>query len=186
MKHDKEQKMHIKCVIDILSFFIFCTVTENHGICSSHKSVSSYTIIKLGSVRFLNPRLHQKYSKNCNFVKYDKCFMIENCILKCDLFLMKSWIFSIITPVFGVTWSFRNHSIMLTWCSINIYYFYQCWKWLCRLIFCGNRNEGFFFRILWWRERLRKKICIYVKYILLFYLYFIYFQLTLYISLLPL
>ncbi len=32
-------------------------------------------------------------------------------ILKCNLFLWwKSWIFSIITLVFSVTWSFRNHA----------------------------------------------------------------------------
>jgi len=28
---------------------------------------------------------------------------------------MQSWIFSIITPVFRVTWSFRNHFNMLIW-----------------------------------------------------------------------
>ncbi len=30
-------------------------------------------------------------------------------------FVMQSWIFSIITPIFSVTWSFRNHSNMLIW-----------------------------------------------------------------------
>ncbi len=34
--------------------------------------------------------------------------------------MMQSWIFSIITPVFSVTWSFRNHSNMLILCSRNI------------------------------------------------------------------
>ncbi len=35
-------------------------------------------------------------------------------ILKCHLFLWgQNWIFSIITTVFGITWSFRNHSNML-------------------------------------------------------------------------
>jgi len=43
--------------------------------------------------------------------------------------VMWSWISSIITPVFSVTWSFRNHSNMLICCSRNIYY--QCWKPLC-------------------------------------------------------
>ncbi len=53
----------------------------------------------------------------------------------------KSWIFSIITPVFSVAWSFRNHSNMLFWWSINISYYFQCWKQLCCLIFfCGNSN----------------------------------------------
>jgi len=33
----------------------------------------------------------------------------------------------IISPVFSVTWSSRNHSNMLIWCSIVSYY-YLCWK----------------------------------------------------------
>jgi len=46
-------------------------------------------------------------------------------ILKRNSFLCwQSWIFSIITPVFSVTWSFRNNSKMLIW------YYYQCWKQL--------------------------------------------------------
>jgi len=32
----------------------------------------------------------------------------------------QSWIFNIITPVFSVTWSFRNHSNMLIWCFLII------------------------------------------------------------------
>jgi len=36
--------------------------------------------------------------------------------------VMQSWIFSIITPVFSVTWSFRNYFNMLMWCSRNISY----------------------------------------------------------------
>jgi len=40
----------------------------------------------------------------------NNCFQFEY-ISKCNLFLWwHTWIFSIITPVFGVTWSFRNHS----------------------------------------------------------------------------
>ncbi len=35
---------------------------------------------------------------------------------------------------FSVTWSFRNYSNMLIWCSRNISY-YQCWKQLIYLIF---------------------------------------------------
>jgi len=42
--------------------------------------------------------------------------------------VMQSWNFSIITPVFSVTWSFRNHSNMLMWCSRNIYNYYRCKK----------------------------------------------------------
>ncbi len=56
-------------------------------------------------------RLHlfdQKYSQNNKIVLY--CFLFEY-ILKCNVFLWyQSCIFSIITPVFSVTWSFRNHN----------------------------------------------------------------------------
>ncbi len=38
---------------------------------------------------------------------------------------MQRWIFSIITPVFSVTWSFRNHSNMLIWCSRNIWLIFK-------------------------------------------------------------
>jgi len=42
--------------------------------------------------------------------------------------VMQSWIFSIITSVFSVTWSFRNHSNMQIYCSRNFSdYYYQCW-----------------------------------------------------------
>jgi len=39
---------------------------------------------------------------------------------------MQSCVFSIITPVFSVTWSFRNYSNMLIWRNISDYY--QCEK----------------------------------------------------------
>jgi len=54
--------------------------------------------------------------------------------------------FSIITTVFSVTWSFRNHSIILIFCSRNISY-YRFWK-LWRLIFLFIIH----FRIPWWIE----------------------------------
>ncbi len=38
---------------------------------------------------------------------------------------MQNWIFSIITPVFSVTWSFRNHSTMLIWLLKKEHYFYK-------------------------------------------------------------
>ncbi len=47
----------------------------------------------------------------------------------------------VITLVFRVTWSFRNHSNMLIWCK-NIYY-HQCWKHLSLFeieIFCNIIN----------------------------------------------
>ncbi len=45
---------------------------------------------------------------------------------------IQSWIFSIITPVFSVTWSFRNHSTMQICCSRNIRY--QCWKQFVHIV----------------------------------------------------
>jgi len=45
-------------------------------------------------------------------------------------FFLTSWLIffliAIITPVFSVTWSFRNHFNVLIWCSRNISY-YKCW-----------------------------------------------------------
>jgi len=46
-----------------------------------------------------------------------------------------SWIFSIITPVFSVTWSFRNHSNVMICCSRHNSNYYQFWKQLCFFIF---------------------------------------------------
>ncbi len=58
---------------------------------------------------------------------------------------MQSWIFRIITPVFSVTWSFRNHSNMLIWYS-NISY--KCWKQLCWLVFLWTLRNISFCRFL--------------------------------------
>lgn len=55
--------------------------------------------------------------------------------------LLFSNVFSIITPDFSVTWSYRNHSNMLIWWSRNLSYHYHhpCWRQLCHMIFfCGN------------------------------------------------
>ncbi len=59
----------------------------------------------------------------------------------------QSCIFSIITPVFSVTWSVRNHSNMTICCSRNISY-YQCWKHVCCLI-CLVENVIFFPLMHW-------------------------------------
>ncbi len=63
-----------------------------------------------------------------------------------------SCIFSIITPVFSVTWSFRNHNNMLICCSRNISDYYQCWKQLCCTIFLWKPWFILFFRIHRWIE----------------------------------
>ncbi len=48
-------------------------------------------------------------------------FFLNVPFLKHILFLWrKSWIFSIITPLFSVPWSFRNHSNMLIYCSTSL------------------------------------------------------------------
>ncbi len=64
------------------------------------------------------------------------------CFLKYNLLMWwKNYIFSIITPGFSVTWSFRNHYNMPICCSINISYYYQCLKHLCCLIFVQFFSE---------------------------------------------
>ncbi len=60
------------------------------------------------------------------------------------ILVTQSWIFSIITPVFIVTWSFRNHSNMLICCSCNIYDYYQCRKQLLLNIFVEIVSSEFF------------------------------------------
>ncbi len=51
-------------------------------------------------------------------------------------------IFSIITPVFSLTWSFSYS---------NISYYYQSWKRFSAVSFKTKiGNHGYFFRIFWW------------------------------------
>ncbi len=73
-----------------------------------------------------------------NILKYYYNFKQLFYILIYFIPVIQRWIFSIITPVFSVTWSFRNHSNMLISCSRNISNSYQCWKWMCCSIFLGN------------------------------------------------
>ncbi len=55
-----------------------------------------------------------------------------------------------IWPNMIVTWSFRNHSNMLIYCSRNISDYYQCWKQLCCTIFLWKWWYFLFFRIHRW------------------------------------
>ncbi len=96
-------------------------------------------------------------SKNGNIVKYyiitiyNSCFLFEY-ILKCNLFhVTQSWDFSIITPVFSVTWSFRNHSNMLICCSIIIIIFLLLLSMLTTvmLLHIFVVTEILFFKIPW-------------------------------------
>ncbi len=50
------------------------------------------------------------------------------------------------TPVFSVTWSFRNYSNMLIWCSRNISDYFQCMKTVSYI--CGN----WFLNFIWMNE----------------------------------
>ncbi len=100
---------------------------------------------------FLNVFIWLKYSKICNIVILLEIkitvfyFNIQlNTIYSCD----QSWIFSIITPVFSVTWSFRNHN-MLICCSRNISDYYQCWKQLLLNIFW---KLWYIFSLLLWKK----------------------------------
>jgi len=51
--------------------------------------------------------IRSKYSKNCNVMK-----LLHFEMYSCD----QSWIFSVITSAFSVTWSFRIHSNMMICC----------------------------------------------------------------------
>jgi len=55
----------------------------------------------------------------------------------------------IITPVFSVTWSSRNHSNMRIWWSTHSYDYHYCWK---QFIFLCKPSYILFLRILWWKE----------------------------------
>ncbi len=82
---------------------------------------------------------HQRGDKNSNFeniIIILNNYVLCEYILKYNLFLW--WIFSIITPVYSVTWSIRNHSNMIC-CSRNISY--QCWIELCSFIFLWRPKQ---------------------------------------------
>ncbi len=53
---------------------------------------------------------------------------------------MQSTIF-FITPVFSVTWSFRNHYNLF-----DSFIYYQCWKQFCCFIFCVEMVIHFIFK----------------------------------------
>ncbi len=106
----------------------------------------------------------QKYSRNSDIVKH---YYNLKCLFSILIYfetkrIEKSWLFSIITLVFRFTWSFRNYSNMLIWCTRKISYYYQCCKELCCLIqlCCCLWKQIYFFsrifaafiwnRILWY------------------------------------
>jgi len=64
---------------------------------------------------------------------YPDYYVVLNCHSKMwvqyvkKIWWWQSWNFSIITLVFSVTWSFRNHLNMLIWCAGNISYYKCCY-----------------------------------------------------------
>jgi len=72
----------------------------------------------------------------------------------------------IITLVFSVTWSFRNHSNIMIWCSRNIYDYCLYWKQLCCVIFFV-KNMRLWGLDFWWKESW-KSIEIYCNIIIVF------------------
>ncbi len=67
-------------------------------------------------------------TKNLILLQFKELFSIWICFKIEFIHVIKNRIFSVITSVFSVTWSFRNHSNMLIYCSRNISDYYQCWK----------------------------------------------------------
>ncbi len=102
----------------------------------------------------LSPRLHlfnKKIKSNIKLINFNYCITLNFTTLllftymniyiffKVIVLWWQSWVFSIVT----VTWSFRNHSNMLIWCSRNIYY-NPSWKLLhCVFQFCGHLDNSF-------------------------------------------
>ncbi len=83
--------------------------------------------------------LWMRFQTGVRWLRWLKCdgevIKITEYIIKMQFIpLMQSWIFSIITPVFSVTRSFRNHSNMQICCSRNMSCYYQC-KQLCCWLF---------------------------------------------------
>ncbi len=84
----------------------------------------------------------------CNLKQLFLC----ECVKLSFISVTQRCIFSIITPVFSVTWSSENHNNMLIWCSRNISDYYQCWKQLCCPISLCKLWHILFFRIHRWIE----------------------------------
>ncbi len=65
-------------------------------------------------------------------------------MVKCNYFpAMQNWIFSIITPVISVTWSFRNHYNMLICSLINFSYYPLVKLWNKKLYFLVQASNCF-------------------------------------------
>ena len=135
-----ENAVHILCFISTL-------------MCSTGQKFGNITIFNVFERSFFcSSSLHlsdQKYRFIFNIVIYyynlNNWFSIyytlnDHLFLWCKAELSGSLLQSI-------TWSFRNHS--------NMMIHYQSWKQFCCLIFF--HNLWYFFRILWWIKRIKKK-----------------------------
>ncbi len=124
-----------------------------------------YTVQNLESVRYflsLSLLLAKATFIWSKIFKIILPFKITVFCLECISVIKADWIFSIISPVFSVTWSFRNHSNILMWCLTNIYCYYQCLILLCCLIFLWKPLR-IFFNIVLWIESLKEKLFIFFK-----------------------
>ncbi len=109
-----------------------------------------FELLILNISLFISPRMHlfdQKYSKKYIlwFFLFKTAVFDVNICLNVIYFCDQSCIFSIITPVFSVTWS--SEIIIICWfdqenfCYLLLSFivifinYYQCWKYLCRFIF---------------------------------------------------
>jgi len=111
-------------------FMVFIKINKQ-----THNTRNTLPFKSFGLIRYIN-------------AYQDWIYLIKNIIMLLDVLLQfkiyvsiwldfkiycwQSWFFSIITPVFSVTWSFRNHSNMMICCSRNISLYYQCWKQLLK------------------------------------------------------
>ncbi len=87
--------------------------------------------------------------KCCMFFKEMSC----QGNVKISYFCDQSLIFSIIIPVFSVTWSFRNHS--------NMQMYNNCWKLLCCFNFLGGLFWGrYFFLYSLINKKFKRTACI--------------------------
>jgi len=93
--------------IDLLRVMHVCYIVQQQLACSQ-------SIHQDQTFRNYHIYYHVKHSQSCHY---------RNVIYYSDV---KADFLADITPVFSVTWSFRNHSDILIFCSRNISYYYQC------------------------------------------------------------
>ncbi len=147
---------HTNCPDVNLSFFFSFIYSYRHVFIPSCKVFFSYirqtTLQKFGKILKYNLLKDVSYAhRACIYlIKIQrKLVILWNIITYFHLFLWwQSWIFCIITSVFSLTRSFRNHYNMQIWSSRNIFYYYQWWI-QCYLIFFMEAMMHFFTILSW-------------------------------------